>query len=236
MFMTFEDRPSDSPLIERVWRCRAGDGGVFLSVAAAHLELVVTRAGGVTAMTLRGPETRASPLPCPPGGEWIGVRLALGVHLPALPTRALLDHHDVELPVAGDEHFTMADSCWALPDFDTAERLVDRLARQGVVALDATVRTAAAGYPQPLTPRSVQRHFQRATGITHAAFRRIERARYATNLLREGVEILDTVHEAGYFDQAHMTRSLRVLIGQTPAQVSRHEAQLSFLYKTAGQE
>jgi methylphosphotriester-DNA--protein-cysteine methyltransferase len=67
--------------------------------------------------------------------------------------------------------------------------------------------------------------------MTHGQFRQIERARHATNLLRDGASILDTVHEAGYFDQAHLTRSLRVLIGETPAGVTRHDAQLSFLYK-----
>jgi methylphosphotriester-DNA--protein-cysteine methyltransferase len=80
--------------------------------------------------------------------------------------------------------------------------------------------------------RSAQRHFLRATGITHNAIRRIERARHATNLLRQGVAIADAVYEAGYFDQAHLTRSLKHLIGQTPAQIIRAEEQLSFLYKT----
>jgi AraC-like DNA-binding protein len=47
------------------------------------------------------------------------------------------------------------------------------------------------------------------------------------------VGILDAVHEAGYFDQAHLTRSLKRLIGQTPGQIARGETQLSFLYKTA---
>ena len=45
--------------------------------------------------------------------------------------------------------------------------------------------------------------------MTHSTIRQIERARHATNLLKQGVSILDTVHEAGYFDQAHLTRSLK---------------------------
>jgi methylphosphotriester-DNA--protein-cysteine methyltransferase len=68
--------------------------------------------------------------------------------------------------------------------------------------------------------------------MTHGLFRQIERARHATNLLLDGTSILDTVHEAGYFDQAHLSRSLKVLIGKTPAGVVRHDAPLSFLYKT----
>jgi hypothetical protein len=46
------------------------------------------------------------------------------------------------------------------------------------------------------------------------------------------MSILDTVHQAGYFDQAHLTRSLAYRIGQTPAEIIRANRQLSFLYKT----
>jgi methylphosphotriester-DNA--protein-cysteine methyltransferase len=83
-----------------------------------------------------------------------------------------------------------------------------------------------------LSLRSAQRHFLRATGLTHSTVRQIERARHATNLLKQGVSILDTVYEAGYFDQAHLTRSLKYRIGQTPAEIVRGKQQLSFLYKT----
>jgi hypothetical protein len=41
------------------------------------------------------------------------------------------------------------------------------------------------------------------------------------------------VYLAGYFDQPHLTRSLKYLIGQTPAEIARVTRQLSFLYKTA---
>jgi len=86
--------------------------------------------------------------------------------------------------------------------------------------------------PGELSLRSVQRHFLRSTGVTYATFRQIERARYATILLREGVSILDVVSRLGYFDQAHLTRSLKRFIGETPAKIVLRQKQLSFLYKT----
>ena len=95
MFITFEDRPSDSPFIERVWRCRSEGGGRFLSVAAGNLELVVTRVAGLTMVTLRGPETRPTTLLCPPNGQWFAIRFRLGVYMPQLPTYLLMDHRDV---------------------------------------------------------------------------------------------------------------------------------------------
>ena len=62
--------------------------------------------------------------------------------------------------------------------------------------------------------------------------RQIECARSATLLLQQGVSILDTIQQAGYYDQPHLTRSLGRFIGQTPAQLLHHSRpeQLSFLY------
>ena len=51
-------------------------------------------------------------------------------------------------------------------------------------------------------------------------------------LLKDGTSILDTVVAAGYFDQAHLTRSLKRFVGQTPSDIVRATEQLSFLYKT----
>jgi AraC-like DNA-binding protein len=232
MFLQFADRPSDSPYIERVWLGRSDGGGPFVSVAAGHLELVMTRLADFTMVTLRGPETRATTIECPPDGEWAAIRFRLGVHMPSLPTRLLLDHRDMNLPVSADGSFELHGFRWPLPDLENAERYADQLARRGVIARDHVVEAAIRGDAQPLTPRSVQRHFRDTTGITHEQFRQIERARRAVVLLRDGASILDTVHEAGYFDQAHLTRSLRVLIGETPASVIRRGTQLSFLYKT----
>jgi transcriptional regulator GlxA family with amidase domain len=51
--------------------------------------------------------------------------------------------------------------------------------------------------------------------------------------LRDGAAPLaDVAVDTGYFDQAHLTRSLRHFIGQTPAQIARGQEQLSLLYNT----
>ena len=57
----------------------------------------------------------------------------------------------------------------------------------------------------------------------------------AVALLKQGKSILDAAYEAGYYDQPHLTRSLKHYIGLTPAQVmdQARQEQLSFLYKTA---
>jgi len=144
----------------------------------------------------------------------------------------LRDRRDVTLPSATSHSFWLNGSAWEYPDFENAETFVARLARKGVIAHDSSIHAVLRGRRGALSMRSAQCHFLHATGITLCAVRQIERARHATNLLRQGVSILDTVHEAGYFDQAHLTRSLRYRIGQTPVEIMRGQQQLSFLYKT----
>jgi AraC-like DNA-binding protein len=234
VFIVFdEDRPSDSPFVERVWRCHSERGGDFLSVASSHWEMVVTRLAGETTLTIRGPETKATTVHCPANGEWLAIRFKTGTFMPRLPVSRLIDGRDVTLPQTGRRSFRLDGASFELPTFDNAETLVARLVKAGLIAHDRAVAAALAGEPQALSRRSAQRHFLQATGITRCALRQIERARYATNLLRRGVSIADTVEEAGFFDQAHLTRSLRRLIGSTPAGIALREQQLSFLYNTA---
>jgi AraC-like DNA-binding protein len=225
-FIHFEDRPSDHPFIEKVWRCHSERGGRFLSVAASNGEISITKLAGQTFVTLRGPETTPEMVDCPAGGEWLGIRFKVGTFLPRFLPGDLRDRHDVTLPAAGARSFWMNGSALQVPDFENAETFVQRLARSGVLARDAVVDGVL------LSLRSTQRHFLRSTGMSYAKFRQIERARFATILLREGVAILDVVERAGYFDQAHLTRSLRRFIGETPARLARGGTQLSFLYKT----
>jgi AraC-like DNA-binding protein len=230
-FIRFEARPSDHPFVEKVWRCQSDRADSFLSVAANNFEMAITRLGGKSFLTLRGPETAATAIDCPGAGEWIAIRFKIGTFMPGFLPGSLRDHKDVTLPQATKYSFWLNGSALEYPDFDNAETFVNRLAKSGILARDLVVdENLRRPYSQSL--RSAQRHFLRSTGVTYSTFRQIERARYATNLLREGLSILDVVSRLGYFDQAHLTRSLRRFIGQTPSQIAEGQKQLSFLYKT----
>ena len=234
MIIFDEERPSDSPFVERIWCSHSEGTAPFLSIAVSRCELVVTKLHGKITMTVRGPETRATPLgDSPSDGEWFGILLKLGTFLPHLPTRSLLDT-GVTLPEATDNTFWLSGSAWEFPTSDNAEIFVRRLVHAGLLVRDPVIEAAFQGQIKDLTPRSVQYHFLQATGITQNMARQIERARSATLLLQQGVSISETILEAGYYDQPHLTRSLQRFIRQTPAELLHHSRpeQLSFLYKT----
>jgi AraC-like DNA-binding protein len=232
-FIRFEDRASDHPFIEKVWRCHSERADSFLSVAANNFEMAITRLRGERFLTLRGPETKATTMDCPAEGEWVGIRFKVGTFMPRFLPGSLLDHKDVTLPSATGHSFWLNGSALEYPDFQNAETFVERLVKSGILSHDRVVQDTLFRRPGELCSRSTQRHFLRSAGITYATFRQIERARYATNLLREGVSIFDVIVAAGYFDQAHLTRSLRHFIGETPAKIIQGQKQLSFLYNTS---
>jgi len=233
MFIHFDtDRPSDSPFVERVWSCHSESGGPFLAVASTHWEFVVSRVAGQTMFTLHGPETKPREVHCPADGEWFAIRFKAGTFMPGLPVSSLIDGNDVHLPRAFRNRFRLDGSAFDIPDFDNAEVFVDQLVRRGLLVRDAGVAAALAGDDDALHARTTQRHFLHATGMSHRALRQIDRARRATLLLRDGMPPSEVASEVGYFDQAHLTRALRKLMGLTPGSIVREERQLSFLYKT----
>ncbi len=222
MRFILEERLSDSPFVETIWRTQSERTGTFLSQAASHWEMVVTRHDGKTTFTVRGPETKATPIDCQwTDAEFFGIVFRLGTFMPHLSPGKVMDRRDANLPLATSTSFWLHGSAWQFPEYENAETFVDRLVRDGLLVRDPVVDAVLQCHPQELSLRSVQYRFLRATGLTHSALQQIERAREAAALLEQGLSILDVVCEAGYFDQPHLTRSLKRFIGQTPAQIAR---------------
>lgn len=228
----FTDRPSDSPYIERVWRSRSERGGVFHSIAACHWEMVVSRVAGQSYFTVRGPETAVSLADLPAHGEWFAIRFRLGTYMPALRPGQLRNCNAVTLPDATSRSFWLNGSAWEYPTFENAEVFVHRLVRAGLIGVDPWIRRALDHEPTPGSVRTLERRFWHATGLTRGAVHQIDRAREATLRLRQGASIMEVAHTAGYYDQAHLIRSLRRFIGQTPTEIAQGRRQLSFLYNT----
>lgn len=220
-FVFEEERPAGSPFVEGVWRTRSERAGAFTSVAACNWEMVISTLDGRTTVTARGPETRASEADYPAGAEFFGVVFKLGAFMPHLPVRTLRDRRDAILPEASGNSFWLHGSAWELPTFENADAFVERLVRRGVLVRDPVVEAAMRGHAPDVSVRSLQYRFLRATGLTRKAIRQIERARRAVSLLERGTPISETAFGLGYFDQAHLTNSLKRFVGRTPAQIAR---------------
>jgi AraC-like DNA-binding protein len=233
MDLVCDERPSESPFVERVWRSHTGEGGTFISMAQQHWGIVVMRHKGKLTLTVRGPETCATLAESPPDTEFFGILFKAGAYMPDFPVARLINRQDVNLPEAASHSFWLKGSAWQYPTFENVDTFVNRLSREELLVHDPLVSAVLSEQRVDVSDRTAQRRLLQATGLTQGACRQIERARYATALLKQGVSILDTVQQAGYADQPHLTRALKRLIGQTPAQIGQIDRahKLSFLYK-----
>jgi hypothetical protein len=221
MEFAFDARSANSSFAETVWRTHSEQAGTFTSVAASNWEMVITTFDGKTMITARGPETKASEADFPADAEFFGITFKLGTFMPHLPISTLLDRQDVTLPEALSNSFWLRGSAWELPTFENADVFIDRLIRQGILVRDPAVAAAIQGRTLDMSIRSLQYRFSQATGLTHKTIQQIERARSAVSLLEQGTPISDTAFELGYFDQAHLTNSLKRFVGKTPTQITR---------------
>lgn len=219
MIFDLDTRQSDSPLVEQIWHARSISSGMLNSVSTNRWEMVVSHRDGETFITIRGPHTTSESLLLLPDGEWIGIRFNIGTFMPRFSPGSLLNG-ELNLPNAGDRSFWLAGSAWQFPDFENADTFVARLTKEGLLERDPVVDSAMRGEVSDLSPRSIQRRFIQTTGLTQTTIRQIERARSAMTALQEGKPILDVVHEAGYYDQPHLTRALKRWLGETPAELA----------------
>jgi hypothetical protein len=221
MELEFDTRSANSSFVDMVWRTHSERAGTFTSVAVSNWEMVITTVGGKTMITARGPETKASEADFPADAEFFGITFNLGSFMPHLPLNTLLDRQDATLPEASSNSFWLHGSAWELPTFENADVFVNRVIRQGILVRDPVVEAAIQGHTPDMSIRSLQYRFLQATGLTHKTIQQIERARSAVSLLEQGTLISDTAFELGYFDQAHLTNSLKRFIGKTPAQIAQ---------------
>ena len=144
-------------------------------MAAIHWEMVVTRRQGVTRLTVRGPETRATISANPEDAEFFGIEFSLDAFMPILPPRQLLDGA-LTFPSATATSFWLDGWAWEVPGPDNADVFVDRLVRAGLLIRDPIASAALEGDVTGLSPRSVQRRVARATGLTRGAIRQMRPA------------------------------------------------------------
>jgi hypothetical protein len=209
---------SDSGFVEKAWTSHSVAEPAFISIAASHWQIVVTTQHDRKQLTVRGPETKATVSPIPEDAEFFGIVFSLGTFTPAIPLTQLVDR-GITLPAATPNSAWLDGSRWEIPTPENADVFVDRLVRQGLVVRDAVVADSCQAGVDGVSARTLQRRVARATGLTRSTIRQIARAEAAVEALGRGVSPADVVLSLGYADQAHLIRSVKRFMGQTPAQV-----------------
>lgn len=223
MSIIHEERPSDSPYIESVTRGRTLSAGSTIRPAESHWHLVLVRVEGKVLPLAVGSLTASGLASWGEGAEILWIKFKLGIYMPHLPPKQLVDT-EVLLPEAASNSFWLHGSAWQFPDYENVETFVNRLVRDNSLAHDPVISTAINGQPQDISSRTMRHRFLHTTGLSQNHIQQIARAQRAAALLQQGIPILDTVFETGYFDQPHLTKSLKRFVGKTPTQLISGQA------------
>ena len=182
----------------RLWQARSAPEEYFISVAASHWEMVVTRQrGGGSADRARSRDEghdRADPR-----GRRVLRHPVQPRHVHAEPA-ARAPRRSVGDVAAGDGHVVLAQRVrMGTAGPDNVDVFIDRLVRAGVLAHDPVASAAVLGDVDGLSTRSMQRRVSRATGLTRGAIGQIRRAETAVDVAgprhvrrRRGVPSRDT--------------------------------------------
>lgn len=183
-------------------------------------DLVFMRRSGTLQVLHTGLITKPVDLGYAPGDEYLAITFRPGVFMPKVAAGSMVDR-GVPLgePVAG--RFHVAGETLEVPRFENAESMVKCLIARGVLALDQVVDDVVHERAKALEARTIQRHFERAVGVSAKHLSLIYRARDAASMLAQGRSAAEVAAHLGYSDQSHMTRSLKSLLGRTPAQIAR---------------
>ena len=218
MSVIYKERSSDSPFVETIMHGRTVSDGSQIRPSEVHWHMVFARHHGRVYPVFVGPWTTAGIASWAEGAENLWIKFSLGTFMPHLPPRDFLDV-ETALPGAASNSFWLKGSAWQFPDFENVETFIDRLLREDVRVHDPVVEAVLQGHPQAMASRTVRHRFLHATGLTQLHIYQAERAQRAAAPLQQGVPILDTVYEIGYFDQPHMTRALKQFLSHTPGQI-----------------
>lgn len=218
MSFTYEEKVINSLYIDKIWHTYTTSDGIYTASLDGNWDIIISRAPDATYFMVNGVGKGAVQVPYTAGVESIGIALKPGVFLRDLKGRDIVDTQHV-LVKGTSEYVELGDHLFKIPVFATAEAFVSKLAQKGVLLTDKVVSSFSDGNTKGASERSLRRHVTQATGLSPYFFSQIQRAQYATQLLQQGMSIAQVAIEAGYSDQAHLTKAVKLLMGRTPAQI-----------------
>ena len=218
MSLLVEERASESPYVQTIMHGWTLDAGSTIRPAESHWHMVFVKEAGNFHPLLVGALTSSGKVSWGKGAEILWIKFKLGTFMPHLSAKQFVNT-EMPMPEATGQTFWLKSATWQCPNFENVEGFVNRLVQQEILVHDPIVDAVLEEQPQAMAERTIRHRFLRATGLSQCHLRQHERAQQAAARLRQGVTILDTVYELGYFDQPHLIRSLKHFVGQTPSQI-----------------
>lgn len=209
-----------SPYVEHIQHMRFTADGEMLLTPDGFWDIAILHQHGQTMILRTGLTTVPVTLQYEAGDSIVVISFKPHVYMPLMPGQSMRDV-GVMLPRIGTQKFWIGTDAFEVPSFENADEFVNKLAHSQLLETNDAVASILAGSPKAMSTRSLQRHFVQTTGLTYKYFTQIERAKKAASLLAVGRPAIEVAFALGYTDQPHMIKSLKYILGQTPASLTK---------------
>lgn len=215
MGFTYEEKLSESSLVDFIWGTEDLTDGVYVASADARWDMIFTRSqDGKARVLLCGPSFKTARVPYSPGNKHVGICYKPWTIFTDIPITTMLNV-TIALPMPSDDTFVMQGITWKMPTYDNVDQFVAEQEKRGLLKTDPIIRDVLEDKSVDMSLRSVQRHFVKTLGMSPRRVRQINSARQAVKLLQQGNTLSEVAYELGYADLPHMTRMLRRFTGYT---------------------
>lgn len=200
---------SSLPYVDHYWYMTADEGGVYPYPASVQWGFLFVRSGNEISVTLMGPHAKSASIPYEKGQELWGVVFYGQSKLSNVTKAEILNQH-INLPLVEEINFKLGDEVFVIPSYQELDGFIGELMDRSLLAMDEISETSI---------RTSQRKYKATTGLTPKQIEQASRVDAALELLYNDMSLVDVAVQAGFADQAHMTREFKILVGRTPAQI-----------------
>jgi hypothetical protein len=173
MAITYEEKLSQSPLVDFVFQTEDLTDGVYVASAHARWDIIFTKCpDGSKRVLLCGPSFKARQVPYSPGYKHVGICYKPWAIFAGVPITTMLNETRL-LPMASLDTFIMQGKTWKMPTYENVD----------------------------MSLHSVQRHFAKTIGMSPRRVGRINSARTAVKLLQQGKTLSEVAYELDYADR-----------------------------------
>ena len=240
-FSTHSPRGRLAHYVSHYWLSLNNDAPVYTALPDGCVDVVLEVMRDDHGAWIYGSTTQPPEIACARGAHYLGIRFQPGQSRHFIDTTAdeITDaradlHGLMQFPaetiatrIGSDELFSQLDDILAAtlarspPEMSLIDRVIPYVeAHHGVASVEAVARQFGK------SRRQLERTFLQVVGVPLKFFCTLARLRYAARLIAQPMArpLTAIASDAGYSDQAHMTRDFRRLAGVTPAQLRQDDA------------
>jgi len=206
----YTERQSGLPsLVDHYWHMTESHDGSYPLYMTVKWGFVFSNLSGSYSAKLIGPRTLPTEVPFQQNEYFWGIVINAEVNLAGYSKKDLLNKV-INIPLSTKDIFVLASTPVRLPTYEELDSFVNELVNRRILY---TAPIAA------VSRRDKQRKIKLYTGLTPKQIEQADRVEQAIAIMNRPMSLLDIAAEAGFSDQAHMTRDFHRLVGYSPADI-----------------